>query len=61
MSHKLRNVASMFTQFKSCDFYLWDTMKGRAYVNNPQSLKELQENSWHEISAIPTQQLPACD
>jgi hypothetical protein len=36
-----------------CDFYLWSTLKEKVYVNNLQSLKQIQENITHEISPIP--------
>jgi hypothetical protein len=40
-----------------CDFYLWSTLKEKVYVNNLQSLKQLQENIRHEISLNPVQQV----
>jgi hypothetical protein len=33
-----------------CNFYLWDMLKNKVYVNNPHSLEDLQENIKHEIS-----------
>ena len=34
------------------DFFLWGALKGKAYANNPCTIQELENNIWHEITAI---------
>ena len=41
------------------NFYLWDTLKGKMYVNNPHSLQELTENTEQKVSTIQRQK-PYC-
>jgi hypothetical protein len=41
----------------TCNFYLWGSLKGKVYVNNPHFLEKLQSNIRNEIFYIPVQHL----
>jgi hypothetical protein len=43
-----------------CDFYVWDTLTEKVYMNNLHFLEELQENFRHKSASIPIQQLSMC-
>ena len=34
------------------DFFLWGALKGKAYVNKPRTIQELENNIRREIAAI---------
>jgi hypothetical protein len=50
-------VASQFTRYQVCNFYLWGNLKGKVYKNNPRSTEALQIKITRIICSITVDQL----
>jgi hypothetical protein len=50
-------VAPTFPDLTPCEFYLWGSLKYKAYKTNPHTLEEPRPNIHSEISTISGEEL----
>ena len=46
------NSAPQLPDLSTCDFYLWDYLKGKVYANSPKTLEDPKKNIRTEILRI---------
>ena len=58
MAHR-RNMkwGAQGTCLSSCDFFLWEYLKGRVYTHKPHNLNKLKDAVWQEVLMIDLQLL----